>query len=135
MPNRILKLIIGTFGASGVALGAIGAHALKAQLVAGGHADVWETAVLYQMIHTVALFALSVQKDTNTQTTNKRPLAVATWCWVCGILFFSGSLYVLALGGPHWLGPITPIGGLAFIVGWGFIAASGLKAPTQPAKS
>ena len=133
MPNRIFKFVIGTFGAIGVSFGAFGAHALKAQLIASGHLETWQTAVLYQMIHTVALLTLSAPNGGTNQTAN-RLLTATIWSWVCGIIFFSGSLYALALGGPHWLGPVTPLGGLAFIIGWGCLATSGLKSSKPPAK-
>jgi uncharacterized membrane protein YgdD (TMEM256/DUF423 family) len=127
MTNRILKLIIGIFGASGVALGAFGAHALKTRLAAGGHTDTWETAVFYHLIHTVAMLVLAGQIGAKAQATSARYLTAAVWFWLCGILLFSGSLYLLSLDGPKWLGPVTPLGGLALLLGWGCILANGLK--------
>lgn len=103
-------------GAAGVALGAFGAHALKAQLQAAGSESTWDTAVQYHLIHAVALLVLafwarSVPAMASSVTTSG-------WLFVVGIVLFSGSLYGLALGGPRWLGPVTPLGGLAFIAGW-----------------
>jgi uncharacterized membrane protein YgdD (TMEM256/DUF423 family) len=102
------------FGVTGVVLGAFGAHALRATLAARGAAGTWETAVHYHLFHAVALLAVGLA----------RPAAAAPWlrragiAWSAGIVLFSGSLYLLALGGPAWLGPVTPLGGLGFIVGW-----------------
>ena len=96
-------------GASGVALGAFGAHGLEQQFP-GADTQVWDTAVLYHLVHALALLALG--------TTAARGLRVTAWAFALGILLFSGSLYALALGAPGWLGPVTPLGGLAFVAGW-----------------
>ncbi len=103
------RVAAGFFGLIGVALGAFGAHGLADYLAANDSALTWQTAVLYQLIHAVALLALG------RQTTRWRALV---WVWSLGIILFSGSLYALALGGPGWLGPVTPIGGLLFLLGW-----------------
>ncbi len=103
------RVAAGFFGLIGVALGAFGAHGLADYLAANDSALTWQTAVLYQLIHAVALLALG------QQTTRWRALV---WVWSLGIVLFSGSLYALALGGPSWLGPVTPIGGLLFLLGW-----------------
>jgi uncharacterized membrane protein YgdD (TMEM256/DUF423 family) len=103
------RIAAGFFGVTGVALGAFGAHGLAEYLVANESVQTWQTAVLYQLIHAVTLLALG------RQTTRWRSLI---FVWSLGILLFSGSLYLLALGGPRWLGPITPVGGLLFILGW-----------------
>jgi len=130
MPYRIFKLIAGILGLCGVAFGAFGAHALKAQLVASGQIETWNTAVLYHLIHAVALLAVSMGPAANARPTDSRFLAIASACWAVGVVLFSGSLYALALGAPHWLGPVTPLGGLAFLIGWGCVLANGLKSPT-----
>jgi len=129
MPNRIFKLIAGILGLSGVALGAFGAHALKAQLSASGHVGTWETAVVYHLIHAVAVLAVSAGFDPATQTAKSQSLKTAAISWAAGVVLFSGSLYALALGGPNWLGPVTPLGGLALLFGWGCILANGLRKP------
>jgi len=103
-------------GATGVGFGAFGAHALKARLLASDTLSAWETAVHYHLLHSVALLVLAlwvrlVPADSNA-------IVTSGWLLVAGILLFSGSLYCLALGGPRWLGPVTPLGGLAFILGW-----------------
>ena len=96
-------------GALAVALGAFGAHGLKDLLVRNGTAAIWETAVFYQFIHTVMLFVLA----------QRPPLKTGPWwCFFCGIVVFSGSLYLLAVTNWHWLGAITPVGGASLIAGW-----------------
>jgi uncharacterized membrane protein YgdD (TMEM256/DUF423 family) len=101
----------------GVGLGAFGAHALKATLQANGMVDAWNKAVLYHLVHAVALVALALHGTGNR----------TAWLLLgAGILFFSGSLYAMALI-PHprgWLGAITPIGGLCFLAGWAWLIIS-----------
>jgi len=103
-----------------IALGAFGAHALNDRLVAEGMLEAWKTAVLYHLVHSVALFFLAFRLGgiQSLQST------IAAWTWLAGILLFSGSLYGLALGGPSILGPVTPLGGLSLIVGWVALAFS-----------
>jgi uncharacterized membrane protein YgdD (TMEM256/DUF423 family) len=96
-----------------VALGAFGAHSLKNILDAYGKA-IYEKAVLYQMFHTVALFAVGLMQHFDKETS----FSIAGWGFVVGIVLFSGSLYLLAATGIKWLGAITPVGGLAFLFGW-----------------
>jgi len=102
-------------GSFAVIAGAFGAHALKNQLSAS-LLSAYETAVQYQFIHTLALLALGVLllKRENVS----RAFTIAGVSWIIGIVLFCGSLYALALGGPRWLGPVTPLGGLFFIVAW-----------------
>ncbi len=98
-------------GAIAVALGAFGAHALRNSLTPE-QLSVWETAVHYQFLHALALvlFGLSLQV--------KPRRCLGGWFFVAGSALFSGSLYGLTLGGPRWLGPITPLGGTLLILGW-----------------
>lgn len=91
-----------------VALGAFGAHALKETLLANDMRDVWNTAVLYQFLHGLALIVLSMRKVNR----------VSCFLFLAGVILFSGSLYVLSLTHAAWLGPITPVGGLCFLAGW-----------------
>ncbi|HEY5233838.1 MAG TPA: DUF423 domain-containing protein [Verrucomicrobiae bacterium] len=95
-----------------VALGAFGAHALKEKLAQNGMAGVWETAVFYHFIHAVMLFVLAERKPFPS---------VAWWSFLTGICIFSGSLYLLAATDVHWLGAITPFGGVSFLFGWGWL--------------
>jgi uncharacterized membrane protein YgdD (TMEM256/DUF423 family) len=114
-PNWILA-VAGVLGLLGVALGAFGAHALKETLETHATTDIWRTAVLYQLVHAVALLALA------TGRLGALPGVTSVGgCWLAGVVLFSGSLYGLALGGPKFLGPVTPVGGLCFLVGWALI--------------
>jgi len=99
--------------------GAFGAHALHDRLVSHGSLRTWETAVDYQFWHALALLAW-VLFNPSPQSRPITPIAFSI-----GNLLFSGSLYFLALGGPSWLGPITPLGGLSFMIGWGYWLISG----------
>lgn len=108
-----------------VAAGAFGAHGLKGR-ISSEMLQVFETAARYQMYHALGLLACAW-----LATRWPEPLAhVAGWAFIVGTLLFSVSLYLLALGGPRWLGAITPLGGLAFITGWACIVwlAWGAKA-------
>lgn len=123
---KLLKIYAGIAGFTGVALGAFGAHALKERLEAAKMLSVWETAVHYHLIHAVALLALSAWLC-HSQDAKSKILHVAANTWAAGIILFSGSLYILALGLPRKLGIITPIGGVCFLIGWGCIAASAFR--------
>lgn len=105
-------------GATGVGLGAFGAHALKARLQAADTLSTWDTAVQYHLLHAVALLVLAAWSRLAAADSAAPALTTSGWLFVIGIVLFSGSLYGLALGGPRWLGPVTPLGGLAFIAGW-----------------
>jgi uncharacterized membrane protein YgdD (TMEM256/DUF423 family) len=100
-----------------VALGAFGAHALKGALQSNGMLDVWNKAVLYHFLHALALIILALNAAGNR---------AAYFLIVAGIVFFSGSLYALALipQSRDWLGAITPIGGLCFLAGWAWLIIS-----------
>jgi uncharacterized membrane protein YgdD (TMEM256/DUF423 family) len=115
-----IRRISGLLGLTGVLLGAFGAHAFKATLVACGMAATWETAVLYHLVHAVAVFAATM-----ALSGPRRWLVRAAISWTVGVILFSGSLYTFALGGPHWLVYVTPFGGLAFLLGWSFVVADG----------
>ena len=97
-----------------VALGAFGAHALKDRLDAYA-SGIYQTAVLYQFIHTLALLACAILL-LHSQSAS---LITAAYAFIIGIVLFSGSLYTLSLTGIKKLGAVTPIGGLAFLIGWG----------------
>lgn len=114
--------VAGLMGATAVALGAFGAHALKARLETDSLAT-WSTAVEYHLVHALALLALAL-----FGSATGRPVGLPAAAFTAGIVLFSGSLYLLALGGPRWLGPITPLGGACFIGGW--IALLGLARST-----
>jgi len=105
----------------GVVLGAFGAHAMKGRLSAGGM-EIYRTGVFYHMIHALALFVIAWLADARGAG-DKRVLAVGI-VFTLGILFFSGSLYLLAITGIHAFGAVTPIGGVLFILGWGILLYS-----------
>ncbi len=106
-----------------VAAGAFGAHGLRAH-VAPEMLAVFETGARYQMYHALALIAVAWVAGRDAA----RSVRVAGVAFVVGTLLFSGSLYLLALTGIRWLGAITPLGGVAFLVGWGCLAWSALRA-------
>lgn len=122
-------LAAGILGLTGVALGAMGAHALKAMLLERGMTQAWETAARYHLFHAVAALGAAAWIRNASAIATTHAMLWATRLWVIGTLLFSGSLYWLALGGPRWLGPVTPLGGLALMAGWLLvvIAAFGKK--------
>jgi uncharacterized membrane protein YgdD (TMEM256/DUF423 family) len=110
-----LFVAIGAVAAAlGVALGAFGAHALKARLSPELLA-VYQTGVQYHLWHALGLVAIGVVA---VQLPGSAALKWAGWLMLAGVCLFSGSLYVLAVTGVRWLGAITPFGGAAFIVAW-----------------
>ncbi len=123
MNHRSTLFAAGLFGATGVACGAFGAHALRDWLAERGMTVAWETAARYQLIHAVALFGAAIWSR-QAQGAAQRRVDWAAACWCAGIVLFCGSLYSLAAGGPHWLGPVTPLGGLAFMAGWVCLSAA-----------
>lgn len=120
---RLPLVAAGFFGLTAVALGALGAHAMAANLAERGMSHAWETASRYHLFHALALLGAAVWLRSSTGAAAKR-FVWATRCWSAGIVLFSGSLYGLALGGPRWLGPVTPFGGLALMAGWLFVIAT-----------
>jgi uncharacterized membrane protein YgdD (TMEM256/DUF423 family) len=101
--------------AAAVGLGAFGAHGLRDKLDAYSM-SVYERAVFYQFVHALGILLVSILA--RTQAISASGEARVGWMLLIGILFFSGSLYALAISGLRILGAITPIGGLAFIAGW-----------------
>ena len=114
----------GISGFLAVALGAFGAHGLQARLAdaADGAKRLswWQTAAHYHLMHALALGLVAFVIAHAPQA------RFAGFAFVLGTLLFSGSLYVMALGGPRWLGAVTPLGGAAFLVGWGVLVCCGL---------
>lgn len=109
-----------------VGLGALAAHGLKASL-APTLLSAFQTGVQYQMYHALALLGISALLLKN----HLLWLTRAALCFMVGTLLFSGSLYALALGGPHWLGPITPVGGVAYLCGWLCICVAAWQITTR----
>lgn len=116
--TNVPLLVAGIFGLTGVALGALGAHALKVTLLERGMMQAWETAARYHLFHAVALIAIGVWVRLEPNDRIVRWLSWTTRSWCVGVVLFSSSLYWLALGGPRWLGPVTPLGGVALMLGW-----------------
>ncbi len=114
---RLAFRISAILGFLGVALGAMGAHALEDTLTAHERLDTWETAALYHLIHALILAFIA----------GRAPfLKGAWWAFFIGILLFSGSLYILSLTNVTMLGAVTPFGGVAFLTGWAWLAIKGL---------
>ncbi|MGE3312285.1 MAG: DUF423 domain-containing protein [Limisphaerales bacterium] len=112
MQNGFAVRVSAWVGFLGVALGAFGAHALKETLARNDATATWQTAVLYHLIHASVLLVLAFGN----------PVRRGPWfCFLTGVVLFSGSLYGLALTGMRWLGPVTPLGGVFFLAGWAWL--------------
>ena len=120
--NPLFFLLGSISGGLAVALGAFGAHALKARLTPELLAT-FETGVRYQLYHALALLVVAVAMPRVPATSL---LGAAGWLFVIGTLLFSGSLYLLCFTRRRWLGAVTPFGGLAFIAGWACLALASL---------
>ncbi len=118
--DRTFFIIASLLGGLSVALGAFGAHALRDRLEPGMLAN-YQTGVTYMVYHALALFVVVL-------ALGKWPASGlpvwSGWLFVVGIVFFSGSLYLMAFTGQRWLGAVTPIGGVAFIAGWLLLAVA-----------
>ncbi|WP_336784663.1 DUF423 domain-containing protein [Paenibacillus sp. MMO-177] len=115
----------GAIGAAlAVALGAFGAHGLKDTL-SDDMLEVYETGVRYHMYHALGLMLVALLAD---RIGDVKLVRVGARLLIAGIILFSGSLYVLALSDVKILGAITPLGGVAFLAGWGCVAAAALRA-------
>ena len=125
---RVFLMLAAFFGFTGVALGAFAAHGLKGRLTEQ-YLAIFHTGVTYQLVHTLALFGVAL-------LATQLPGRLVTWAGICfalGIVLFSGSLYLYVLTGITAIAMITPIGGMAFIVGWLLLAVAvqnGLKSPS-----
>ena len=120
MANTMAVRLAALMGLLAVALGAFGAHGLKEILTQHNTVAIWEKAVFYHFIHAVMLFVLA----------QRQPVKTGPWLgFFVGIVIFSGSLYLLAVTNAHWLGAITPIGGVSLMVGWAwFFVGAGQQA-------
>lgn len=112
--DRIFFLLGALLAGLSVALGAFGAHALRARLDAGMLAN-FETGARYQMYHALALLAVAWAV---TRWPNSNLPVIAGGLFVAGVVLFAGSLYLMAFTGQRWLGAVTPLGGVAFLAGW-----------------
>ncbi len=115
-------LIASIAGATGVMAGAFGAHGLKDK-VSTEMLAIFETGARYQLLHALALLGIAALSS----TWNNRTLNLAGWAFTLGILIFSGSLYLLVLTSARWWGAVTPIGGVALIVGWVILGVAGMR--------
>ena len=113
-PDRLALRLGALLGFFGVIFGALAAHGfLHDYLDKSNHLDLWHTALFYQWIHALALLAVGQGRSARRGT---------VICWLGGVVLFSGSLYVLALDSSQtWAGPLTPLGGLILIAGWGWL--------------
>ncbi len=130
MNARWMLLTGAVFGLLSVVMGAFGSHALRGVLEETGRTEAWRIAVLYQSWNGVALLAFGIWSLLRPQ------LGLLRWVSlfiVAGIILFSGSLYILSVGGPDIFGPVTPIGGLSLVAGWALAIAAAVK--TTPADS
>lgn len=122
MSPRTALRVSAILGFLAVALGAFGAHGLKHLLETNNTLPIWEKAVFYHVIHAAMLYLLA----------GRVPFRAGPWfCFLAGILLFSGSLYLLAFTNVHWLGAITPFGGLSFLAGWLWLAVAPGDAPAK----
>jgi uncharacterized membrane protein YgdD (TMEM256/DUF423 family) len=118
MTNILAIRIAALMGFLAVALGAFGAHGLGKLLADNQTTEIWRTAVFYHFIHTVMLFVLG----------RRQPVRSGPWLsFFVGIVIFSGSLYLLAVTNVRWLGAITPLGGVSFLVGWAWLFLAAAK--------
>jgi uncharacterized membrane protein YgdD (TMEM256/DUF423 family) len=107
--NQLARKTAAIFGFFGVLFGAFGAHILRGLLEQSGSVQIWQTAVLYHLVHAVVLLVLS----------GWRPIPrLAYYLILIGVMVFSGSLYALALTNFKWFGAITPLGGIGMLSGW-----------------
>lgn len=119
-------LVLGAlFAMLAVMAGAFGAHGLRS-VVSARALEVFQTAVTYQVYHAIGLILIALLAGFGL---HRRLLKLAAGFFLAGILMFSGSLYLLVLTELRWIGPITPIGGVCFMVGWALVLAAGLKCP------
>ncbi|MBX3229406.1 MAG: DUF423 domain-containing protein [Labilithrix sp.] len=127
--ERLSLVASGVFGFLAVALGAFGAHGLKTRLapLADGaqRLEWWNTGAHYQAIHALALGLVAYLASRSSSAS----VSVAAYAFSAGVLLFSGSLYGMTLSGVRALGAVTPLGGLAFLVGWGAVLVTALRLP------
>ncbi len=124
---RTFILIAAVSGFLSVVVGAFAAHGLK-KVLTPEMIEVVKTGVQYQMYHALALLMVALLLIHKPSTPG---LKAGGWAFILGSLMFSGSLYALALGAPHWLGPITPLGGLCFLMGWVLLAVAAWRLKSE----
>lgn len=120
--DRTFFILGSVFAFLAVAAGAFGTHGLEGR-VSADQIRTFETGARYHMYHALALLAVA-------WAVTRWPggwAHIAGWLFVAGIVVFGGTLYAIGLGGPRWLGAITPIGGLAFLAGWIVLTATAIR--------
>ena len=110
------------FAFLGVALGAFGAHALRARITPRD-LEIFDVAVRYQLTHALALLITGLILWWRGLDVS-RLLVITPWLFTAGIILFSGSLYALVFTGKRWLGAVTPMGGVLFLAGWLLLAVA-----------
>jgi len=113
------------YGFLAVGFGAFGAHALRNK-VPENLLSAFQTGVQYQFYHALALLLLGVLLQ-RPSAMSESLILISGYLFIAGVLLFSGSLYGMALGGPAWLGPITPLGGVCFLLAWAILLVAALK--------
>ena len=127
MQSKTLLAIGGSLSGLGVILGAFAAHGLK-KTIALPMVEVFQTGVHYQFIHAGAILLCGILILLQSKASlAQKYFSRAAICFIIGIFCFSGSLYALAMTGVKWFGPITPFGGLMFILGWVYFVVAALK--------
>ena len=121
---QIFLAIAAILGGLSVAGGAFASHALQERLTERA-LEVFSTGIRYQMYHALALLAVAILLENAKQAIPW--LTASGWAFVIGIILFSGSLYLISLAGIKAVGPITPLGGLAFLIGWGCLVVAALR--------
>ncbi|MEM6590863.1 MAG: DUF423 domain-containing protein [Cyanobacteria bacterium P01_H01_bin.119] len=116
---KLFLAIAAILGGLSVAGGAFATHSLKNSLSEKALAT-FETGIRYQMYHALALLIIALLLLTSS--TAPQLLTASGWAFVAGVVFFSGSLYVLSLANIKWMGAVAPLGGLGFLTGWGLLA-------------
>ena len=119
MKDTFYIKLAAVLGALAVGIGAFGAHGLEPVLETYNRVDTFETAVKYHFYHTLAILLVGILLAFGQ---SHKLLKASVWCFLIGILIFSGSLYILSVTNITWLGAVTPIGGVAFIAGWILLA-------------
>jgi len=129
MTPKLGLVLAGLNGLIGVAAGAFGAHGLR-EKVSARDLEIWHTGAHYQQLHAVALLAVALwalHAHAQGQPTALHGVVMALF--TSGIVIFSGTLYAMTLGGPRFLGAITPLGGLCLLGAWATVALIGLRQP------